>query len=142
MKFYFMTMIGLFIMGCKTTGLEQQAIQHSEHKTEIVDVPINKLTHIVFLKLKEDLSDAEKLELTTAINKIKEIDVIERFSLGEKADTGDSRFISDHDLVFFIVVDNEEDYKIYQEHPLHLSLKEVAKKYLSEAPAVFDYWTL
>jgi len=60
--------------------------------------------------------------------------------MGSIADTKDPRFISDHDLIFQIVVKDLTAYQQYQEHPIHLQLKAIAKEKLAAPPAVYDYW--
>lgn len=60
--------------------------------------------------------------------------------MGNIANTKNSRFISDHDFIFQIVVKDLNAYRQYQEHPIHLNLKAVAKDKLAAPPAVYDYW--
>lgn len=98
------------------------------------------LVHIVFLKTKSDLTKEAKEELLKAIKAVEAIESVLEFSMGAIADTKDNRFISDHDLVFQIVVKNLSAYQQYQDHPIHLQLKAVAKDKLAAPPAVYDYW--
>lgn len=99
-----------------------------------------KLAHIVFLDIKDGLQKHQIDSLSKAIEALDNIEFIDAIHKGKIADTGDSRFISDHELMFQITVDNQEEMDAYQKHPIHLELKRVAGKYLSKAPAVYDYW--
>lgn len=98
------------------------------------------LTHTVFLKRKDNLTKPEIAALKDAINALKEIDFLQDFHVGRIADTGDIRFISDHDVFFSFSVKNLEEMDAYQKHPIHLALKKVAGKSIVAPPKVYDYW--
>ena len=83
------------------------------------------LNHIVMWKIKEDVTDKEKVKLGIKngleglfgkIEELKEIKV-ERFM----------ESTSTHDIALFVKVDNEETLKKYATNPLHV---EVIKKYI------------
>jgi len=130
--------LGLFTLllfnSCSTT----KSTPRQTKKTVVEHA--SSLVHIVFLKTKEDLTKEAYKELLEAVEAIEEIEVVEEFSMGTVADTQDSRFISNHNLVFQIVVKDLDAYQKYQNHPIHLKLKEIAKDKLTASPAVYDYW--
>lgn len=98
------------------------------------------LTHTVFLKLKDGSTKEEIKVLKDAINALNEIDFLQNFHLGRIADTGDTRFISDHDVFFSFSVKDMTEMAAYQKHPIHVDLKAVAKKHIAAPPKVYDYW--
>ena len=99
-----------------------------------------ELVHTVFLKLKEDISGVDKRMIMDEIKKLGLIAEVHDIHVGLKAETDDDRFISAHDIYFWMVFENITDMQTYRTHPDHLSLKSYLKPYLVEAPAVYDYW--
>ncbi len=99
-----------------------------------------QLVHIVFLKLREGLPEEEVNRLITGIKKLEEIEVVKYLEVGKIADTGDPRFISNHDIAFQMNFASMEHYEIYQNHPAHLQVREGLTPSLAGPPAVYDYW--
>lgn len=135
-------------LACTTTkNLELQLAEAQaeiallQAETSLQNLDESQLVHIVFLKLKDDIQEQSRLELLDAIKDLQAIESLNNLVIGEIAQTNDARFISDHELVFYIWVSNMDDYAFYQKHELHLQLKQIAKKYLAKAPAVYDFWT-
>ncbi len=143
----FLSVIIFSLLSCNNNE-ETQRIHDLEAKIDHLQSKIKslkddnkgKLAHIVYLKLREDIRDEEYKVLIKAIEDLDKISVVEELHLGKIAKTGDTRFISDHELMFQITVDKKSDLDIYQKDSIHLKLKRLAKEYLSKPPAVYDYW--
>jgi len=137
-----------FLLSCnsskelQTQLAEAQAqIALLQNQNKLDNAEGNQLVHIVFLKLNDNTTIDQKKELIDAIEELHEVETLNQLVIGEIAETNDPRFISDDELVFYIWVNNMEDYEFYQKHELHLKLKEIAKNHLERAPAVYDFWT-
>ncbi|MFS4482676.1 Dabb family protein [Hyunsoonleella sp. 2307UL5-6] len=98
--------------------------------------PEGKLVHVVFFKLKPE---ADLNALGIEINKLKEIAVIKDLQFGFFKNLGDERVLSEYSLMLEMSFDNEASYKVYQEHPIHLALKEVGIQFLTSPPVTYDY---
>jgi len=105
-------------------------------KSEAADK--KQLIHIVWFKMKPE---ADKSELIAKIKKLEAIEVLNDLEVGKFQDLGDARAMSDLDLVMQMGFDSEEDYKIYQAHPIHLDLKKAVGVFLSGPPVTYDFWT-
>jgi len=138
----------MIFYSCKnndSTSLLQDQLEQkiSELETQLKDSNIvedGKLAHVVFLNLKENITETERNDLVIAIEDLKNISVVEELHLGSIANTGDARFISDDELMFQITVNKIQDLDVYQKDSIHLKLKKMAKDFLSNPPAVYDYW--
>jgi len=97
------------------------------------------LVHTVYLNLKESASKLELKELFAAIEKLHDIEVVHNLDIGFFKDLQDKRALKDLEWVFQMRFKNEASYKIYQEHPLHLALKKVAKPLLDGPPVTHDF---
>ena len=99
-----------------------------------------KLIHSVYLKIKPEITPEEKAALITEIKKIANIEVLHDLQVGEFADLGDTRAMSDLAIVFQMGFNSEKDYQTYQNHELHLALKKAVGQYLSGPPVTHDFW--
>ena len=97
------------------------------------------LVHTVYFNLKESATKVELQELFAAIEKLHDIEVVHNLEIGFFADLKDKRALKDLEWVFQMRFKNEAAYKIYQEHPLHLELKNVAKPLLDGPPVTHDF---
>ena len=124
--------------------LSQARIRLHEMETELAQLKAvpkkGQLRHIVFLHLKEGLSEEDTADLIGKLKQLGEVELANSLEVGKVADTGDQRFISDHDIAFQMFFDNMEAYKTYMENPAHLKIRESLKPYLGGPPAVYDYW--
>ena len=124
--------------------LSQARIRLQEMETELKQMSASpkkgQLTHIVFLHLKEGLSKEDTADLISKLKQLGEIELAQGLEVGKVAETGDQRFISDHDIAFQMTFDNMEAYRTYMENPAHLKIRESLKPYLGSPPAVYDYW--
>jgi hypothetical protein len=101
-----------------------------------------KLVHVVYFKLKDDLLESDQKTIIDEIEKIEAIPVLSNLKVGKFQDLGDQRAMSDFGIVMQMDFENEEDYKAYQQHPIHLALKTAIVPYLGGAPVTYDYWTI
>ncbi len=151
MKHYLtVCIIALSMVGCKSGHEEIDKVKSLENQLDLLQKRYDnlkartsgQLAHLVFLELKESLDEDQVSDFFEEIQKIRGIEFLTKFEVGQIADTGDARFISDHDIIFQVNTSNMEDMIKYQKHPVHLKLKEVAPTYLASAPKVFDYWVM
>lgn len=95
-----------------------------------------ELVHIVYFNIK---SDADKPVVIQNIKKLEGIPVLKNLDIGTFKDLNDSRALSDYTIIMQMNFANEVDYKTYQEHPIHLTVKKSLKNYLAGKPATYDY---
>lgn len=79
------------------------------------------LQHNVYFYLNENVTEQEKNEFEEGIRKITAIESIHKFELGVPASTAE-RDVTDHSYAYAIFswFTSLEDYKTYDEHPVHL----------------------
>ena len=147
----FLLLFAIFLTACQQQvdpklqeELSQARIRLQEVETELEGLKAGpekgQLVHIVFLHLKEGLSEEETAVFISQLKQLGGIGLAKGLEIGKVADTGDQRFISDHDIAFQMTFASMEDYKAYMEHPAHLAIRESLKPYLGGPPAVYDYW--
>lgn len=100
---------------------------------------IGKLVHIVFFKLKPEV-DTEKL--IGAIKKLQAIPEVEDLEVGFFENLGDARALSDYQLVMEMTFLDKAAYDKYQQHPIHLELKDKLGSFLAGPPATYDFMAL
>ncbi|MCF8371491.1 MAG: Dabb family protein [Bacteroidales bacterium] len=118
-------LFSLFLMGCGPEKLS--------------DIQKPGLNHLVFLDLKEGLSQAQRDSLFASINKLESLVGKESFTIGLKAKTADPRMLN-ADLVIQTIHKDTQALKDYQKQPIHLQVIQETKSFLSGPPALFDYW--
>ena len=147
-------LLPLFFYACSSNTTLQEELKSAQstvsQQEEIIDSlkallateSQQKLVHVVYFKLKDDLSESDRKVLIAEINKIEAIPVLSNLEVGKFQDLGDQRSMSDYSIVMQMDFENEEDYKIYQEHSIHLALKAAIGPYLGGPPTTYDYWTI
>ena len=148
--FLFLVSISLFI-SCQNAA-QQEAIEAQKTaelalnaanegikqlKAQAATAPTDLLIHVVYFKAKEDKVDA----LIEAIHSLKSIPVLKGLQVGTFKDLGDDRALSEYNVVMQMGFEDEAAYKVYQEHPIHLELRENAKAMLTGPPATYDFVT-
>jgi len=113
-----------------TSEIQKLKMELAEDKKQLI--------HIVWFKMKPE---ADKSALIAEIKKLEKIEILNDLEVGKFEDLGDTRAMSDLDLVMQMGFDSEEDYKTYQAHPIHLNLKKAAGKYIAAPPVTYDFWT-
>ena len=113
----------------------------SEKKMDKKDVNRTKesFSHIVFFDLQDSLDNSDVEYFLNELNKLKEIEQLHSFSAGPFEDMNDARALSDYDICMQMVFRNREDYNIYQEHPVHISMKSNVGSFLKTPPKTYDF---
>lgn len=101
-----------------------------------IDAP---LIHLVFFKVKDDISEADKTTLMNTLKGLADIEVVKDFEVGSFEDLGDKRALSDYDVTMKMDFNSKEDYKKYQSDERHLQAKEALKSFLAGPPASYDF---
>ena len=94
------------------------------------------LVHIVLFNIKDG---ADQAALIAEIKKLETINEIKELEVGPFENLGDERALSDYELIMQMSFVSNEAYQSYQEHPIHLALKEATKAYLGGPPATYDF---
>ncbi len=94
------------------------------------------LVHTVYFDVQPEDSEA----LIQACKKMEDIAEVHYLMVGAFKDLGDKRALSKYDVVMQMQFADEDAYRSYQAHPLHLSLKEKVKDLISGPPATHDFW--
>ena len=149
-RFTFFAFVLLFFSACKPANVAELEAQLTEVKAEldvtkaaliIEKAPDNtRLIHTVYLKLKPETTAEEKAILFAEIQKIAAIEGLYNLQIGEFADLGDARAMSDLTVAFQMGFMDEKAYQNYQKHPVHLELKKAVGQYLAGPPVTHDFW--
>ena len=113
--------------------------QNMERTTESNQHQTTKITHVVWLDLKDDL-DKSKYQLL--VKELKQLSVIEQvhdLEIGGFHNLNDPRAMSEYEVVMSMRFVSQDEYETYQQHPKHLKLKKSIKKYIRSAPVTYDY---
>lgn len=97
------------------------------------------IIHTVYFKVKPGLSEEEINTFIAEVKKMEEIEVVKDLEVGTFLDVGDDRALSDYGIVMQVGFASEKDMAAYQEHPIHLGLKEKLGSWLAGPPAVHDF---
>jgi len=120
--------------------VRQQLDARSSSRTEAVqEAP--RLVHLVWFTLKDGGNEQECRALVAELKKLVEIPGVQDFEVGQFQPLGDERAMSQLDMVMQMGFDSEIAYRTYQDHPIHLQLKEDIGKYLGGPPITYDYWS-
>lgn len=144
-----LALVLLMASGCRQTnnlsasGKPSQSVSNSNPATTRSPAgqaaTARKLVHLVWFSLK---ADANEESLIAELRKLEAIDVVRDLQIGRFADVDDPRAMSDMELMMGMAFDSVEDYHTYQQHPVHLKLKEQVGAFLDAPPVTYDYWTV
>jgi len=141
----------LFILGsCSNAALETElataknALATAEFALQKANQEIatlkqgdaGKLVHVVFFKIKPDTDASVAIR---EIKKLQQIPEVQDLEVGTFEDLGDARALSDYGLMMEMTFDNKTAYDKYQQHPIHLALKENVGPFLAGPPATYDF---
>ena len=115
-------------------ALEQAEQALGKHKT----ADAKRLVHVVWFKMKED---ADRDAFVTELQKLEGIEEVNDLEVGRFQDLGDARAMSDLDMVMQMGFRSEDEYRTYQDHPIHVQLKSSVGAYISGPPVTYDYWS-
>ena len=144
----FLVLFGL--VSCSNSALETElktakdalasaktALQKANQEIAILkQADTGKLVHVVFFKIKPDVDVAVVIE---EIKKLQQIPEVQDLEVGTFEDLGDARALSDYNLVMEMTFDNKVAYDTYQQHPVHLTLKENLGAFSAGPPATYDF---
>jgi stress responsive alpha/beta barrel protein len=129
------TIIALLI--CSSCINSSKAYKTDSIQSEFQQFDNAPLVHIVLLKVKENVDSKKLIE---EIEKLNGIPGLINLEVGTFKDLGDTRALSAYSIIIQMRFENEKDYQTYQQHPIHLRLKENTKSYLASPPSTYDYW--
>lgn len=139
-------LIVLFIAaGCSNASLEAELKETQDRlnatQAELVELKTTtqkeaNLVHIVLFNLKPE---ADQEALLAEIKKLEDIPVLQDLEVGPFENLGDDRALSDYEMIMQMSFANAEDYQAYQQHPIHLHLKELAGGFMGGPPATYDF---
>ena len=148
-------MIGLFGSCQQQTALQEELqqtqlqldqalsqLEEAQASIEQLQSGNQGLVHLVFFKLKEGISEADKAQFVALIKGLEIIEQIQQLQMGGFEDLGDQRALSEYDLVLKTIFANEEDYRSYQNDERHINAREQAKAFMGGPPATYDYFAL
>jgi hypothetical protein len=101
----------------------------------------NVIVHTVYLKLKESLDESSIANLIAETKKLQDIASVQNLQVGTFQDLDDPRAMSDYGLVLQMEFSNEAAYRLYQDDPIHVALRESLGEYLAGPPLTHDFLT-
>ena len=101
----------------------QKIVANCEQKANLV--------HLVYLKAKEEISDEEKALMKASLQSLGEIPQTVGLTVGEPAETGDPRLVSDYTFVLQMAFENESDMQVYATDSFHLKVRASLKPFLA-----------
>ena len=96
------------------------------------------MIHTVFFWLKEGMSDAQRADFRRGVQSLFQIEMAERFYVGE-ASTTDARDVVDHSYDYALIVHFKDiaAHDAYQDHPIHHKFVADCAKYFAKVQ-VYD----
>jgi len=102
----------------------------------------NKITHLLYLDLNDNISETQLELFETVLGQLQKIPQVTEFNIGEYTDVGDKRALSQYEYIVSMSFENKKAYDIYQSSPIHESVKNKLRTYLSGPPATYDFHTI
>lgn len=146
MKILFTTLILFSLLACQQNQNPDLSNQLKELQEELdmqrmvsrsmENHQMRNLIHMVYFDVKEN---AEVETLIEEIRMLEEVEALKDLEIGTFKNLGDKRALEKFEVFMQMAFDTEEDYKTYQNHPAHLSLKKSIGKYLAGPPVTYDY---
>ncbi len=134
-------------MNCQNPATAyQKELERAHQEIDILKLELEKkndhksLIHTVYFRLKEDQKSTNLALFEKALNSLSSIDGVHNLEVGQPAETGDKRLISNYDFVLIMEFESIEDLKKYSVDSFHLSVREKVGPLLKKAPVVYDYW--
>ncbi len=136
--------LAVFVFACGQNASTSTEIEDLKQELKAAQATIQqmessskgRLVHVVYADLK---SNADKAAFIKEVEKLEAIEVVENLEIGTFKDVGDSRALSDYEVVFQMDFANEKEYQTYQAHPAHLALKKAVGEYLAAPPKTYDF---
>lgn len=96
------------------------------------------ILHTVYLNLIDELTPEEETQLLNDIHKLSTIPGVRDLEVGFYKDLGDQRAMDEFEIVLQMKFKDQADYMNFQNHPIHLQLKETGKSKLASPPRTHD----
>lgn len=132
-------------MSCSDNTLQQE-LEATRQELEAAKMTLSELqtrtagestlVHIVLFQLKPD---ADGQAFMAELKKLGEIAAIRELEIGRFEDLGDARALSDYSVIVEMSFADTAAYREYQQHPIHLALKDNTLAFLSGPPATYDF---
>lgn len=135
----------LAVSACSDPALQQEldtvrsaldAARATIAELEAAEETEASLVHIVFFKVKPE---ADLSAFIAEIKKLEAIEVVQELEVGPREDVGDARALSDYGVIMEISFADMAAYEQYQQHPIHLALKDNTMDFLAGPPATYDF---
>ena len=146
MKYVLMIVLCTVIFSCTSTTVEENEAQPLIEIQDLQEALENcrvtneaKLVHLVYLDIKDDITDSTKAVLLQSIDSLNNIEQIKSLDVGMFSNLDDPRAMSKFELIMNMKFMGPEDYNIYQNDPIHLRMKDKLGAYLSGPPVTYDY---
>ena len=146
MKYVVIAVVCTLIFSCSRPKEEESEVRPLIEIQDLQDALENcrvsneaKLVHLVYLDIKDDLTDSVKTELLQSLDSLNYIEQIKSLDIGMFSNLEDPRAMSKFELIMNMKFMGKEDYELYQNDPIHLSLREKLGIYLSGPPVTYDY---
>lgn len=143
---YFLLTFAVLLIACKPSNdnptvqkLETIVKKQAEIIEQLEQKPKGSIMHLVWLDLKPDLTKEQIENLTKALFTLEEIKEVKDYQVGNFIDLGDKRAMSELESMISMRFESKADYTTYQDHPVHLALKESLGEYLAGPPVTYDY---
>jgi len=100
----------------------------------------NYLIHQVYFKLKDNISNEDKILFIKGLEKLNSIEVVENIIVEEREDVGDeSRALTQFDVLMQLTFENKAALDIYSNHTYHQEIKKEIGGFLAAPPMTFDF---
>lgn len=144
----------LFLFACSPNAEIQEQLQTAEAELAKAKEALNQaqeevmalqaadnvpIIHTVYFKIKEGLSESDMNTFVDEVKNLAQIEVVKDLEVGTFLDVGDERALSEYGIVMQVGFAKEADMAIYQQHPIHLGLKDKLGQWLAGPPAVHDF---
>lgn len=120
----------------KTKPLILELKETQNKLSELQSNHAGEIIHEVYLDLKPD----QKIDMVIEeIKKLSNIEVVKNLKVGAFKNLNDARAMDTYEVKFQMRFDSEKNYKTYQNHSIHLLLKDKLKPILIGPPVTYDF---
>ncbi len=99
----------------------------------------SKVVHILYFKLKEDISQEESDLFLDYLKQLGELPYVRSFKLGKPADVPDPRSRKDYDIAMEMQFTNIAELNAYQQDSTHLAIRALTIPMVGAPPVVYDF---
>jgi len=97
------------------------------------------IVHMIFLNLKDDLMENDRVNFINSIEQLAEINVVHNLNYGNFKDLRDPRALDEYELVIQMQFASHADYLSYQKDERHLKLKQMGGLLLAGPPSTYHF---